>query len=134
MDKVFPPQVMDSRTFILPVWVCFVRLFSLLTPTFIIEPKFVIRRNRASISSSIFKSSISVISFLYCYIRSDCDYTMEFYDTEGEARPSQDGLRGLFKQFPDERSLEKVPKRPHEAAICALCLQTHPFDEICPAS
>lgn len=41
MDKVFPPQVMDSRTFILPVWVCFVRLFSLLTPTFIIEPKFL---------------------------------------------------------------------------------------------
>lgn len=40
MDKVFPPQVMDSRTFILPVWVCFVRLFSLLTPTFIIEPLF----------------------------------------------------------------------------------------------
>lgn len=31
---------MDSRTFILPVWVCFVRLFSLLTPTFIIEPFF----------------------------------------------------------------------------------------------
>ena len=39
VDKVFPPQVVDCRIFILPVRVYFVSL-SGGTPTFIIEPYF----------------------------------------------------------------------------------------------
>ena len=39
MDKVFPPQAVDCRIFILPERIYFVSLFGVRTPTFIIEPK-----------------------------------------------------------------------------------------------